>query len=157
MNLTGRVPRTEAAVLVRDAMTQHVISVSMDVSLGEVRHIFEAASFHHLIVTDAHKVVGVLSDRDLLKHISPFIGKMAERTQDLAVLKRRVHQVMTRNLCTASPDTPLADAGRIMLNRKISCLPVVDDDDHLEGIITIRDLARVALDILGDEALNNAA
>jgi acetoin utilization protein AcuB len=148
---------TEGTMLVRDAMTSHVITISMDASVRDVREIFEAASFHHLVVTEHHRVVGVISDRDLLKNISPFIGKMAERSQDLAMLNRRVHQIMTRQLRTASPGDLLVDAGRRMMRDRISCLPVVNEQGHPVGILTIRDVAKVALDILGEAGLGEAA
>ncbi|USN99856.1 MAG: CBS domain-containing protein [Phycisphaeraceae bacterium] len=137
-------------MLIRDVMTKHVISVSMDSTLHDVRQVFEAASFHHLIVTEHGKVVGVMSDRDLLKHISPFVGKMAERRQDVASLDRKVHQVMSRGVRTIGPDETVAEAGRRMMRDKIGCLPVVDEDRHPIGIITIRDVAKMAIEMLGD-------
>ncbi len=145
-------------MLVRDAMTRHVITISMDATLREVKQVFDAAPFHHLIVTEHGKVVGVLSDRDLLRNISPFLGKMAERNQDLASLDRKVHQIMTRHVRFIGPETTLAEAGKRMIDERISCLPVVDDSEHPVGIVTIRDIARVAIDILGDfERPNSSA
>ena len=137
-------------MLIRDHMTTHVITVSMDATLREVQQVFEAASFHHLIVTEHGKVVGVMSDRDLLKHISPFVGKMAERRQDIASLNHKVHQVMSRGVKTISPDESVAEAGHRMLRDGISCLPVTDEQGHPIGIITIRDVAKIAIEMLGD-------
>ena len=112
-------------MLVRDAMTRHVITISMDATLSEVQQVFEAAAFHRLIVTEDGAVVGVLSDRDLLENLSPFIGKLSEQTRDIARLNRKVHQVMSRHLRTVTPDTPLAKAGETMIRDRIGCLPVV--------------------------------
>lgn len=137
-------------MIIRDIMTTHVISVSMDASLRDVKQVFEAASFHHLIVTEHGKVVGVMSDRDLLMHISPFVGKMAERNQDIASLDRRVHQVMSRGVRTIGPEESVAEAGHRMMRDKISCLPVVDEKRKPIGIVTIRDVAKIAIEMLGD-------
>lgn len=139
-------------MLVRDAMTTKVCTISMDSTLRDVQKLFEKAGFHHLIVTEQRRVVGVISDRDLLCHISPFVGKLAERTQDVASLERRVHQVMSREPRTIGPDEPVAVAGRLMLEHRFGCLPVVDENRRPIGIITIRDVARVAIDILADES-----
>lgn len=139
-----------AVMIVQDAMTRHVITISMDATLREAKQVFDASPFHHLIVTEQGKVVGVISDRDLLQNLSPFVGKLAERSQDLASLDRKVHQIMSRRVRSIGPGEPVAQAGRIMLESRISCLPVVDENGRAIGIITIRDVARVAIEMLGD-------
>lgn len=144
-------------MLVRDAMTSHVITISMDATLGQVREVFEAAAFHHLVVTENERVVGVLSDRDLLENLSPFMGKLGEQTRDIARLNRKVHQVMSRTLRTTTADSLLVDAGRVMMRDRISCLPVLGDGGRADGILTLRDIAKVAVDILGEVKGRSAA
>lgn len=143
-------------MLVRDAMTSHVITISMDATMSDVQQVFEAAAFHHLIVTENKRVVGVLSDRDLLENLSPFIGKLSEQTRDIARLNRKVHQVMSRCLRSTTPDTSLAEAGHVMIRDRIGCLPVIGDGDRLQGILTIRDIARVTIDILKEPSVDAA-
>lgn len=126
-------------------MTRRVVKVSMDDSLCEVREIFERSSFHHLVVEDGKRVVGVVSDRDLLKNISPFLGKISEREQDAFTLQRRVHQIMTRKLVACSPGTTLAEAGRMMTEHNVSCLPVLDEHGVCVGIVTMRDMLAWAM------------
>ena len=77
-------------------MTRHVITVNMDDALLKVRDLFERYKFHHVVVLEQRRVVGVISDRDLLRNISPFAGKPVERALDTASLRKRVHQIMTR-------------------------------------------------------------
>ena len=132
-------------VTVGELMTVDVVTVSMDDTLEEVRSIFDVSFFHHLVVVESRRVVGVVSDRDLLRHLSPFIGKMAERATDAASLKKRVHQVMTRELISVRPDTVADDAGMLMLANRVSCLPVLHSDGSCAGIVTIRDICWWAL------------
>ncbi len=127
-------------MIIADIMRPTTVRISMDDTLETVRNLFHQHRFHHVLVTDRNKLVGVISDRDLLKHISPFINKMAERPQDLATLQKRAHQVMTRSLVTALPDEPIEDAGFRMLEAKVSCLPVVDDQLRPVGFVSWRDL-----------------
>ncbi len=132
-------------MIVRDLMTTRVITVQMDHSIRHVRDLFIERDFHHAIVTEAGKVVGVISDRDVLRALSPFAGKiMMERPQDQATLRRRVHQIMTRKLVSAVADMPVEEAASLMLSEHVSCLPVLDDTREPIGIITIRDLVRLA-------------
>ena len=65
---------------------------------------------------------------------------MAERSQVAALLERRVHQIMTRKLVTASPDTAVANAVQTLVSSRVSCLPVVDDRGCAVGIVTWKDL-----------------
>lgn len=128
-----------------DIMHHPVVTIDMDSTLERVRDIFDEQSFHHLVVEDAGRIVGVISDRDLLRHLSPFVGtEWAERRQDTQTLGRKVHQIMHRAVITASSETTADDAARLMISRSISCLPVVDGEGTLQGIITVHDLLKAA-------------
>jgi len=128
-----------------DIMHRPVVTIDMDSTLERVRDIFDEQCFHHLIVEDAGRIVGVVSDRDLLRHLSPFVGAAwAERRQDTQTLARKVHQIMHRDVITAAPETTAGDAARTMMSQNISCLPVVDDAGALRGIITVHDLLKAA-------------
>lgn len=130
---------------VETIMTRHVVTVSMDDSLRQVRDLFHSVRFHHLVVAEGGRVVGVISDRDLLKNISPFVGKTTERTQDSFTLSRRVHQIMSRRLVSCLPNLGLGEAGRLMLDHQVSCLPVLDSAGACVGIVTLRDLLEWSL------------
>jgi acetoin utilization protein AcuB len=123
-------------------MTHHVVTVSMDDTLRDIRRIFNAHRFHHVVVAHDGKAVGIISDRDVLKNLSPFVGKLSERAQDADSLNRRAHQIMTRRLISGHPEMPIADAIAIMIQTNISCLPVLDPDGRCVGIITSRDMLR---------------
>ena len=133
-------------------LTRSAVSVQMDDSLESVRRLFQEHKFHHLLVVDKGRAVGVLSERDLLKHISPFIDKMGERKQDTWTLQKRVHQVMQRDLVWAEPDTTIHDASLMMAANQISCLPVLDERSKPLGIVTARDVLRWLADQLDPDA-----
>lgn len=133
-------------IIIEDIMTSPVESVQMDDSVAMIRDVFERSHYHHLVVVgDRGECAGVISDRDLLKNISPFLGKMQERSTDLNSLKRRAHQIMTRQLVAVRKNTSLRAAARVMLDHKISCLPVVDSNKKCIGIVTLRDVVRWAV------------
>jgi len=139
---------------VEQIMTRRIISVEMDDGLFAVRELFNQHKFHHLLVTDRGRLVGVVSDRDLLKNISPFIGRMSERTADAATLQRRVHQIMTRALVTVRPHTPVSEAAALLIEQSVSCLPVVSDAQRPVGILSWRDVLRT---FISQEAANSPA
>lgn len=124
-------------------MTTDVVTIGMDETLRRAQQIFQERRFHHLVVLEENKPVGVLSDRDLLKQLSPFVGiRLSERPQDLATLQRRIHQFMTRRLVAISPESTISEAARTFMRHRVSCLPVICGDGKLVGIITTRDLVR---------------
>jgi acetoin utilization protein AcuB len=130
---------------VGEIMSTDPVTVGMDDDLHRVKDLFDLYRFHHLLVLLGERLVGVISDRDLLRATSPFIGRASERPQDVATLNRRVHQIMTRKLVVVAPEVPVDEAARLMLDKRVSCLPVVDDEDRLLGIVTWRDQLRSLL------------
>ena len=127
---------------VREIMSQPVVTVEMDDSLKKVKEIFDNSRFHHLLVVESGKLFGVISDRDLLKAISPNIGTAAEINRDLATLKKKVHQIVTRNPVTLGPEAAISEAIEIFNAYSISCIPVIDDQRKPVGIVSWRDILK---------------
>jgi acetoin utilization protein AcuB len=127
---------------IRNIMTTSIVTADADASLETVQAIFSHCQFHHLLVLDNNRLYGVLSDRDLLKAISPYAGTISELPRDAATMNKRIHQIMSRQPVTVSPECTLQDAIRLLLENNISCLPVLAADGQIEGIITWKDLLR---------------
>src|SRR5882672_4642975 len=124
-------------------MTARIVTVDMDDRLEVVKEIFDTMRFHHLLVVDEHKrLSGVLSDRDLLRALSPYVGSAAETARDLATLNKRVHQIMSRHPITLRPHSSVAEAVNLLLAHRISCIPIVDDEFKPVGIVSWRDLLK---------------
>ncbi len=124
----------------REIMTTTIVSVEMDDRLSTVKEIFDHLQFHHLLVVEAGRLSGVISDRDLLKALSPRLGTRAESDADAATLNKRVHQIMTRNPVSLHPEASLQDAVNLFNTHRVSCIPIVDEDHHPVGILSWRDL-----------------
>ncbi len=141
-------PTDQSGHLVRDIMTAPVHTADMDDSLLNVRRLFEREQCHHVVIMKHRRAHGVVSDRDILKVLSPFVGcTMMERSQDLHTLKKRVHQVMSRNLVTIKPEETIKAAAEKILQERVSCLPVVGDNESVVGIVTVRDFVKWSLGI----------
>jgi acetoin utilization protein AcuB len=125
-------------------MTARIVTVEMDDRLEVVKQIFDALNFHHLLVVDERKkLTGIVSDRDLLKALSPHIGSAAETARDAATLNKRVHQIMSRKLLTLHPQAAVADAVQLFLDHRISCIPIVNDEFKPVGILSWRDVMKL--------------
>ena len=119
-------------MLVRDVMHYPVITVEAGVSLQEANDLMWEHGIRHLPVLENGRLVGILTDRDL---------RMA--TSELSPMpyspQARVEEVMTAPVLTADPLDPVEEAARVMRDRKVGCLPVVEGRE-LVGIITGIDL-----------------
>jgi len=123
-------------------MSREVFKITMDDTLATVREIFKHVKFHHLLVVEKRKLVGVISDRDLLKALSPFLDTLSERPRDAAVLNRKVHQIMSLRPVTVTKNATIEQAMRLLVENNVSCLPVVSPKGAVEGIVTWKDILR---------------
>jgi len=127
----------------KDIMQPKVVTVTADGSLWEVKMLFENTKFHHLLVTEDKKLVGVVSDRDYLKAASPNLNQQATTAADGATLNQRVSGIMSTQLKTLAAEDSILDAITLFNQANISCIPIVDHDMNIEGIISWRDIMKL--------------
>jgi acetoin utilization protein AcuB len=125
-----------------------VVSVGLDDPLKIVEEIFEGSDIRHVLVTDGDCLVGMISESDVLKVISPYVHTHVHTTRDLATLNQRVHQVVRRHPKYLTPMDNVGDAVRLFLSDRLICIPVVDEGMRPVGVVTHTDVFR-ALDALG--------
>ena len=134
-----------ALKLVQEVMTTRVHKVGMDDTLRSIQAVFAKANFHHILVMEQDRLMGIISDRDLLKHLSHRLGSGYETQADLSTLNKKAHQIMSRRPVTVLDDASVKEAACLMLQRNVSCLPVVDASDRVAGILSWKDLLRHTL------------
>jgi acetoin utilization protein AcuB len=133
-------------MIVQSIMTAKVVTVELDDTLATVKDIFDNLHFHHLVVVEEGKLFGVISDRDLLKALSPNLGTSTESPKDLATLNKRVHQIMSRDPISLKPQDSVLDAVKIFDTHRISCIPIIDAEGRPVGIVSWRDILRSLLE-----------
>ncbi len=118
---------------VADIMTGRVVSLSPHHSFSEAANLMNDRNFRHCVVVDAHgQIVGVISDRDILRALARNPNSRS----------KSVEQFMTHNPVTVRRHTPIADAVSKIVSKRINCLPVVDEDGSVCGIVTSTDLLK---------------
>jgi len=131
--------QTHTAMTIADIMSRDPECVSPDTSLMEIRQLLHQRGFHHLLVVDDGTLVGVISDRDVLRTVSPFLDTRSETPRDVRTLAKRADDLMRGDPITIAPDDSVQEAADLLLDNLISSLPVVDHGE-LVGIITTKDL-----------------
>lgn len=136
-------------MLVRDRMTQKPVTVTPEVSVTDALRLMNDRKIRRLPVVDGTgKLVGIVSDRDLLQASpSPATSLAIWEIHEL-LAKLTVEKTMARDVVTVMEDTPLEEAARVMVDRRIGGLPVMRGEE-LVGIITESDLFKTLLELLG--------
>ncbi len=131
---------------VRDLMNADVATVRRNDQLQIADDLMNLGRIRHTPVLDddGDGVVGILSQRDLFRGALARALGYGQRAQQKVLGMLSVKDVMTCDPITVAPDLPLPEAARIMLDKKIGCLPVVEND-RLVGILTESDFVRLAL------------
>lgn len=130
-------------------MTRNPVTVSPDTPVPEAREKMKKEKIHRLPVVDKNnKLLGMITEKDIL-YASPSKATSLDVYEISSLFyKLKVKSVMTKDLITIGPDTPLEDAARILADNKIGGLPVIDKG-LLVGIITESDLFHVFLELFG--------
>ena len=134
-------------LLVRDSMTREVVTVGSETTAAEALALCREKGIRHLPVLEGGRLVGMISDRDL-RSATPALGD-PDRAE--ALERIRVADEMAKEVATVRPEDPIEEAAIEMYERKIGCLPVVDDG-NLVGIVTSSDVMRAFVRLVGAHA-----
>ena len=136
-------------MLVGERMSHPVITIAPDSPMQEAHKFMRDEKIRRLPVVDKRgKLVGIVSESDLLNASPSDATTLSVWEMNYLLSKITVKEIMTRNVITAQPDTPLEDAARNMVDNKIGGLPVVRNS-KVVGIITETDLFKIFLELLG--------
>ena len=128
---------------VRDVMSREVHTVKRNDELAIADELMKQKRVRHLPVLDEDgEVCAVVSQRDLFRGALLRALGYGSRAEELMLKQVAVKEAMSTEIQTTAPDTPVADAARVMIERKIGCLPVIENG-KLVGIVTETDFVRL--------------
>jgi CBS domain-containing protein len=128
---------------VRDVMSREVHTVKRNDELAIADELMKQKRVRHLPVLDEDgEVCAVVSQRDLFRGALLRALGYGSRAEELMLKQVAVKEAMSTEIQTTAPDTPVADAARVMIERKIGCLPVIENG-RLVGIVTETDFVRL--------------
>lgn len=129
---------------VSEIMRTQFVTLKTEDRLDLAEDVMKLGRIRHMPVLDGKRLVGVVSQRDLL-------AASLSRALDFEASHRRsflksvaVEEVMTRDVVTVTPETPIGEAAMLMIRRKIGCVPVVNSEGAAVGLVTETDLLRSA-------------
>jgi len=133
-----------------EIMTKKVVTVEVDDHFSHVEEQMRLHAVRHLPVVDiTGKILGIITERDLFRIRSPRVRPDGTRYYVKETLDGYIlEHCMTRNPFTLHPDDTLDKAVLEMAKKRYGCIPVVDDDGKLKGIMTQLDIIRSAAEVL---------
>ncbi len=135
--------------IIRNWMSSPVITITPETHLNDARRTMNAEKIRALPVVKDGELVGIVTRRGLLRTDIPTLSENAWNTEvDLKDVV--VSEIMTKNPITVPASGPLPKAARVMLENKITAIPVVDENREMVGIITTSDIFRFILAELPD-------
>jgi CBS domain-containing protein len=126
---------------VRDVMSEKIVQISAGDTLSTVEDIMTLGGVRHMPVVRAGKLVGVVSERDLLRASLSNLTEFGTEQRRAFLHVVEIERVMSSPPVVIGPDASVEDAALLMAERRIGCLPVVDGE-RLLGMITETDILR---------------
>ncbi|HSO20786.1 MAG TPA: CBS and ACT domain-containing protein [Desulfosarcina sp.] len=136
-------------MLIRFWMSHPVVTAERGDSMQRAITLMKEKGIRLLPVMDRGRLAGIVSDRDLKRASASDATSLDVHELLYLISKIKLADIMTRDVATVHRDWTIEEAADLMLSRKISGAPVVDDDKQLCGIITQTDLFKATLYITG--------
>jgi CBS domain-containing membrane protein len=139
---------------VKDLMEKEVATLQAADHLDLASDVMQLGRIRHMPVVDGPKLVGILSQRDLFRAGISSVLQFRPTTEREWLGKIAVRDVMSKPVTTVRAEAPIRDAVDIMIKKKIGCLPVVDDQGHLVGLLSESDALlylETLIDLAGGE------
>lgn len=132
-----------------EIMTDDVTTIDEGATLGAALEVMEEQGIRHLPVVRGREVIGMLSDRDLRGVGVSMVHDIESLDRLQARLGRRVTELMSGNVLTVGPQSEVGEIVDLMVEEKVSAVPVVDEDGNdLVGIVSYVDVLRAVRDSL---------
>ena len=134
---------------VKDYMTVNPITIDPDVTLLKALEIMGRNHFHRLPVVKGDKLVGLITEGLVNDHSGKNSTSLSIYELNYLLSRTYASDIMIQDVKTVSPDAWIEEAAEIMLHNSVNVLPVVDNDNHVVGIITEKDLFKAFLNLTG--------
>jgi len=134
-------------------MTRNVVTIDMNADISQARKIMSENNFRHLpVVDESNFLIGIVTDRDIRSvSLSPHITG----ENGMEALKRlsgiKIKDIMIKNPVALSPLDTLQDALILLQKKRFGAFPVIDEQKKLIGVVSVRDLMREFINVLGLE------
>jgi len=127
--------------VVREIMMGSPVTLKPDDTLDLASDVISLGRIRHIPVVEEGRLVGLLSERDLMGATASQIFGLKQRSKAALLKSVPIKDVMKKRVVTVGPKTPIRDVAHLMAEKKIGCVPVVSEGT-LVGLVTTTDILR---------------
>lgn len=136
------------SITVRDKMTTPAITLAADIPYPDALKLMKEHRIRRVPIVDhKKKLIGIVSERDLLHAAPSPASSLNIWEMNYLLSKLKLTDLMTRKVISVTPGTPIQDAASLMLKHKVGGLPVLDENQHVVGVITETDIFKVFVEL----------
>ena len=130
---------------VREIMMGSPVTLRPEDTLDLANDIISLARIRHIPVLEDGRLIGILTERDLMGGAAPAIFGMKQKSKSALLKTYQIKDFMKKKVITVGPDASIKDAVRLMIRKKIGCLPVLEGP-KLAGIVTETDMLKLIVE-----------
>jgi len=136
-------------ITVQEMMTANPVTLTRSHSLRDARMLMEEKKFRHIpIVDDEKKLIGLVTQRNVLANSVSQQTPLEHEAISKIESSTSIADIMTTELTTVTADIKIASAAQLVHHKKYGCLPVIDKNKQLIGIITDHDFVAITIQLL---------
>ena len=126
-------------------MTKDIIAAGPSNRLSQLFQFFSERNINHLPIVENGKLIGIISNKDLVRLLYKYV--IIQKRTDIAALDEefKIVDYMTKDVVTATESTTVVDVKDMFGKKPFNCLPVVNAEGQLVGIVTPKDLMKMKI------------
>ncbi len=136
-------------MFVANRMTKNPMTVNSDVKIDEAANLMKTRGFRRLPVVDDGKLVGFISDRDIMRVAPSPATTLSKYEINSLLAKIKVSDIMQKNVIAVQADAPIEEAALLMYKNRIGGMPVISSVGAVVGVITETDIFKALVDVMG--------
>ena len=135
---------------VKEIMATNVVCISHKASLNDAHELMQSRGVRHLpvISEDDGKLVGILTHKKMISTVLALVQKYGQEILDRKERGQLVESLMDTNFQKLTEDEPLTIVVEYFIDNKLGCLPVVDQQGKIQGIVTSSDFVKLCAKLL---------
>ena len=134
---------------VAQLMTEDPFCIKRDTSLKDAHELMRAKNIRHIPVIDEKgELIGMLTQKIIIARVLSLMAQFGASDLEKKEKQLLASELMVTDFAAVTPDEPLKDVARFFVSNRHGCLPVVDKNNKLKGMLTSSDFVRLAAELL---------
>ena len=134
--------------VIADIMTTSVFQLDIENSMYEVHKLMKESQIRHVPISQNNEFKGVVTQKAIIAKVMYLLDNYGSSSLERREKSVSVSDLIDKKVVFVNPDMPLVDAAEFFLANRHGCLPIVDEDNLLQGIVTSSDFVKLSLTLL---------